>query len=733
MPKQTVGDGVVVMRRCGVFLIAVVVGFGVMLAGPASRQPTASALAATTITGWSTSPVSATVGFTLNVAVRVSTGSGFEARTVAVQRRRAGVPTWTTVSSLQTAATGHATVGLMAPAVGGWEFRLYVPATATAATASTAVRAVTGMAGVVTTVTGWSTAAVTVQPGSVLAVPVRVQTGSGYVARKVQLQRRFITATAWGNVVTAMTAADGWYTVKLSAPPGTWQFRLLVPVSQTGREAQTAVREVTVKDTVPPGPVTDLTAGSGRTRTSIPLSWTNPTDADLAAVLVRRAVGATPPASVTAGTAVPTAVPRATSVTDKGLTPSRQYSYAVFTRDTHGNVRTPGAVITTETGPGMALGRISAGYFHACGFDSLGQGWCWGSDQFGQLGDGAGNPLRQYRPVAVAGGLRFTSISAGHDHTCGVIAGGGSNPAHVAGSAWCWGSDAEGQLGDGPDGEADESAPVPVAGGHVFTGISAGGWHTCGHVGDGSIWCWGYDGNGQVGDGPASQGVKYAPVQVTGGHDFYGALTAGSYGHTCALSAGQAWCWGRDFYGQLGNGDDDEFIEPAPVAVALVGGGVGGNYNRISAGFNHTCGVDYGRKAVCWGQDEYGQVGDGSSDQTPKLVPTAVAGGLTFDSVSAGYMHSCGVDANNKGWCWGRDQDGQIGDGNDGQADEYAPVAVAGGLQFHSIAAGIYNTCGIDARGFAWCWGYDNYGTLGDGNDGTNANQYLPVPVAPAN
>jgi alpha-tubulin suppressor-like RCC1 family protein len=349
---------------------------------------------------------------------------------------------------------------------------------------------------------------------------------------------------------------------------------------------------------------------------------------------------------------------------------------------------------------------ITAGALHTCGIDRAGKAWCWGNDYKGRLGDGKDDQASEYKPVAVAGKHRFTTLAASWSQTCGV---------DTAGKAWCWGSDADGKLGDGDDGQADEYSPVAVAGGHTFTTLAGGNTQTCGIDTAGTAWCWGRDDRGQVGDGDDGQGNEYAPVAVASGVKFT-SVTAGNL-HTCGLdTAGTAWCWGSD-YGSLGDGDDGQADEYSPVTVAG-----GHTFTTLTAGQEHTCGIDTAGKAWCWGADGSGQVGDGDEGM-PALAPVAVAGGHTFTTLTAGKEHTCGVDTNGMAWCWGADGSGTLGhrgddrSGNTYRAPEPTPVTVAGGHTWNAVAAGYEHTCGVDTTGAAWCWGDDGFGQVGDGDE----------------
>jgi len=384
---------------------------------------------------------------------------------------------------------------------------------------------------------------------------------------------------------------------------------------------------------------------------------------------------------------------------------------------TSGIDRTAPVAVTGE----LVFASLVAGEFHTCGVEGrTGKVWCWGSNSTGQLGDGtSGNgnwsdSANRSAPVAVSGGRVFASLAAGSDHTCGLEAG--------TDKAWCWGGNGYGQLGDGTSGspthwnDADQSAPVAVTGGRVFSSLVAGGAKTCGlDAGTGKAWCWGANGGGQLGDGTTGTD-RSAPVAVTGGRVF-ASLVAGG-GHNCGVVAGtgKAWCWGDNYFGQLGDGTTGG----SSVPMAVTGGRV---FASLVAGEFHTCGLEADTgKAWCWGENGAGQLGDGTTGGSS--APVGVSGGRVFASLAAGWSHTCGVEAGSgKAWCWGGNGQGQLGDGTSGDwtsaANRTAPVAVTGGRVFVSLVAGMYHTCGVESGTFkAWCWGGNN-GQLGDGTSGT--------------
>lgn len=366
---------------------------------------------------------------------------------------------------------------------------------------------------------------------------------------------------------------------------------------------------------------------------------------------------------------------------------------------------------------GRVFSDLDIGLIHSCAIDTGGQPWCWGSDVTGQLEDGSATTGESGVPVAVATSARLARISAGSYHTCGL---------DLMGVALCWGQDAYGALGDGPASQAIASSPVQVAGSLVLVGIDAGAAHTCARQPAGTLWCWGNDGSGQAGDGPAA-GNKYSPVAVAAALPVVRPPTmASGADHTCALDgAGAAWCWGSDSDGQIG---DAAAIADRSSPVAVAGDH---RFVTIAAGAAHTCALDTSGKAWCWGQNTQGQLGTGDSSGADATAPVAVAGDREFVSVTAGSEHTCALAPNSYAFCWGLDKSGQVGDGLAAPEYHYSPLQL-GVAGFASIAAGGWHTCALKASGAAWCWGRDVNGQVGDGGTGGTL-QLGPVAVAGGN
>ena len=348
------------------------------------------------------------------------------------------------------------------------------------------------------------------------------------------------------------------------------------------------------------------------------------------------------------------------------------------------------------------LETMSAGAGHSCYINSRGGASCWGSNSDGQLGNGTTNDSPQ--PSAVHGTYLFVSISAGFGHTCGVTA---------SAKAFCWGDNGNGQLGS--DSGEKSTLPVPVLGGLQFSAVTAGLDHSCGLTNNGSAYCWGDNEYGQLGTG--SNAASMTPVPVAGGHVFR-SVRAGVL-FTCAITtAGSAYCWGTNAQGRLGNGSKTNSAIPVPVSGGL-------NFASVSAGDGHACGVAADGKGYCWGDNEHGQLGNGSDFAS--LVPTPVAGGLLFTALSAGRTFSCGLTRQGAAHCWGWGSDAVVATEADTPANIPAPVFASRGLVFKSLSTGMVHACGLTAAREVYCWGTNKYGQLGNGS---TLDSVRPIPVS---
>lgn len=351
----------------------------------------------------------------------------------------------------------------------------------------------------------------------------------------------------------------------------------------------------------------------------------------------------------------------------------------------------------------LTFADVAAGYSHACGITTAGFAYCWGRGASGRLGDGAS--VDRTFPTPVASARRFLDLTIGRDHTCGRAA--------SSADTYCWGSNFTGQLGTGgPQGAEPE--PTAVVGGHAFDRVIAGSFFTCGVTAQSEAYCWGSNQDGTLGDG-TSDSWSTAPRRVAGQLRFR--EVSGGNGHACGVtSASDAYCWGGvNQYGALGDGT----TTPRTLPTAVVGGI---SFANVSAGGAFSCGLDNGGSAWCWGYNEDGRVGDGTF--VSRDAPVPVAGGMQFTSLESRVIHTCALTSAGTAWCWGRNTFGNLGDGT--TANRNQPTPVAGGLSFARLSVGTHLTCGVTADGQAYCWGRNDFGQVGDG---TTENRLTPTRV----
>jgi len=294
-------------------------------------------------------------------------------------------------------------------------------------------------------------------------------------------------------------------------------------------------------------------------------------------------------------------------------------------------------------------------------------------------------------------------ISAGNVHTCALLS---------SGAVKCWGYNRYGQLGDGST--VDSNVPVDVVEISNAISISAGlRHHACAVLSSGAAKCWGDNDDGQLGDG--SNNYRKFPVYVSGLINAI-SISAG-WEHTCAvLSSGAAKCWGKNQCGQLGNMDYNRSFEPVDVV------GINDAIS-IDTGLFHTCALLSSGAVKCWGDNSHSQLGDGSTIYESN-VPVDVVGISDAISISVGGYHSCAVLSSGAVKCWGDNGYGQLGDGSN--TDSNVPVDVVGISDAISISAGWEHTCAVLSSGAVKCWGDNGYGQLGDGS---NTDSAVPVDV----
>jgi alpha-tubulin suppressor-like RCC1 family protein len=341
---------------------------------------------------------------------------------------------------------------------------------------------------------------------------------------------------------------------------------------------------------------------------------------------------------------------------------------------------------------GLASGitTIATGVFHTCAVTTAGVPMCWGDNQFGQLGDGTSGNNR-YMPMAVSGLTGVAAMAAGAGHTCALT---------TAGTVYCWGSNSRGELGDGTT--VDKITPVPVSGLTGVAAIAADWYYTCALTTTGGAYCWGDNYKGQLGDGTTND--KTTPVAVIGLGSGVAAIATG-VDHACALTlAGAAKCWGYNHFGQLGDGTNTD--STTPVTVSGLSSGVA----AITAGDGHTCAVTTSGAIKCWGYNGEGELGIGTTS-FGSTIPVAVSGltsGVT--AIAAGDNHTCAVTTAGAAYCWGQNNSYQSG----GSLPVITlPAEVYALYNVVAISARGLHTCALTTAGRVVCWGYNGYGQVG--------------------
>ena len=346
---------------------------------------------------------------------------------------------------------------------------------------------------------------------------------------------------------------------------------------------------------------------------------------------------------------------------------------------------------------------VSAGEKHTCGIRG-GRIYCWGDNDFGQLGDNTETDRDQPTPIN-SGATDWVAVSAGKNHTCALR----------IGRISCWGDNATGQVGDGTTANERHSPKQILSGATDWKSVSAGGAHTCA-VRIGRIACWGDNLSGQLGDGTNDPHATSRFI-LSGATDWTG-VSAGT-AFTCALRAGRIACWGFNGSGQLGNGTIDSRNTPQLITSGA------SDWKTVSAAVTHTCAIRVGRVA-CWGFNFFGQLGRGTASAEPAKTPGFILSGATdWTTVSAGNDHTCGRRAAGIIGCWGFNGSGRLGVGD--TDDRHASTKIkSSATDWTTVNAGGLHSCGIRATRIA-CWGENSDGQLGNNSNGDSSQPVAEV------
>jgi alpha-tubulin suppressor-like RCC1 family protein len=352
-------------------------------------------------------------------------------------------------------------------------------------------------------------------------------------------------------------------------------------------------------------------------------------------------------------------------------------------------------------GPMLAVGSSMS-----CAVLDNGSLMCWGSDGHGQLGDG-GQMANQVRPtnlVVLPEGRHVMEIHAVRTHVCALL---------DDGAVWCWGYGSNGELGDGTTNTySSPTNAVILPAGRTAVSIGLGGYHACAILDDASMVCWGLDNHGQGGNGQDDNDPRATPVTVAFPQGREPVQVDGGEAHTCALmNDGGVMCWGRDHVGQLGdNGTNANQYEPGSNAMLPDGR----RATSISLAGHTSCAVLDDGTLACWGENNYGQLGDNTT--TRRNVPTLahLPENLTVLDVGVNYHNTCVVYANGSMGCWGHDHRGRLANGPD-EGNTWLPSVINQSSGFVDVEVGVDHSCAHHEEGIVQCWGRSNWGQSGTG------------------
>ncbi len=397
------------------------------------------------------------------------------------------------------------------------------------------------------------------------------------------------------------------------------------------------------------------------------------------------------PATTTADTSV-------MSIAVSTNTVPGNYRFGVIARTAGYTDRVDSVSLKVNRDNSMEWVKISTGYDHTCAINKSDDAYCWGTNTYGQLG--IGTAVAQTRPTLVSGSLKWASINSGNSVSCGIT---------KTGVGYCWGYGAVGMLGNGGTTNALVPTAISVTGGDLWSQLSVGNVATCGVTTDGRGYCWGINSYGQIGD--STNTTKVTRSQVKGSLVWKKIETEGftnTFNHetSCGITVdNNIYCWGSNFYGELGDGNPGSGINPIPVKLL-----VSKPWSDIEMGATFACALTEAGEAYCWGANFNGALGIGSTIN--QSTPTLVLNDIKWTHLFGGYWANCGLDTQGKAYCWGINNYGQVGNGATSTA-QTAPALVSGNQVWIDLGSGSARSCGINQFNQAYCWGNNN---LGAGN-----------------
>ena len=329
--------------------------------------------------------------------------------------------------------------------------------------------------------------------------------------------------------------------------------------------------------------------------------------------------------------------------------------------------------------------EIEVGGYHTLALDKDNNLWAWGSNRNGQLGDGT--TMNRTSPTKIETGITFVQLSAGHTHSAGI---------DNEGKLWTWGFNRFGELGDGTAGdENSKNVPQNIMKDKTFKKVIASDYSTLAIDMNDEIWYWGsYYGS--------SNSMAYIPQKLDFKIEY--SLISGNSHYLFLDKQKKLWSWGSNYNGELGDGTTTQRTGPVQIMSDK-------KFTQVSAGERFSLVIDDDGKIWSWGRNSVGQLGDGTTAN--KTSPVQIKQGTNFIQVSAGYMHSLAIDSEGNLWTWGRNKEGQLGDGTTN--NRAVPQKIMNGTKFKRVYAREYSSLALDVNGNLWSWGENVDSVLGDG------------------
>lgn len=375
-----------------------------------------------------------------------------------------------------------------------------------------------------------------------------------------------------------------------------------------------------------------------------------------------------------------------------------------------------GSATVTVVGPYKA---IATGGSHTLAVKADGTLLAWGLNRSGQLGDGSA--IDKPSPTTIGSLKTWSVIAAGEFHTVALL---GTNCAVNGCPLYAWGYNQNGQLGDGTT--TDKNTPTKIGSVTTWIAVAAGRAHTLAVKKDGSLWAWGRNFDGQLGNGSLTQADSLVPVAV-GTAKTWKAVAAGESHSVGIQTDGSVWTWGTRNLGQTGQGVGNPAIpvtmmDSVPTVLAVPG--IAFNFTSMAAGGNHSLAIRTNGSLYAWGSNAYGQLGNDTTNDA--YTPIQIGTDVDWSVVAAGGSHSMGIKTDGTLWAWGSNSDGQLGDGS--TTDAQRPMQIGIEKNWIWVSAGKFHTFAIKADGTLWGWGRNQEGQQGNGSAGSAAPNVL-VPT----